>query len=143
MPPFAVIVAFTDLGELRRMRSASRCARGAAALAATAAGSLVLRCAPDGLILDAHGAAGELVGCETHEILGHRCEERVHPEDAAAVRAAYREAMASRDTVRLHHRVVRVTGEVVSVERRLHAVRDGEDVLEVQSVIRRASVPPE
>lgn len=136
-PPFAVAVALCDIGPERRARAERRAARNALSLAFRDSRSLLIRCRPDGTILDAHGAAEVLVGLEAARLIGRRCEEAVHPHDRAAVREAYVEALSGSGPVALQHRLIHASGAVVRVDRQLEAIglEGSPEATEVQSVM--------
>jgi PAS domain S-box-containing protein len=137
-PPFAVAVAFSELTGARLAARRARGAEQAAQLVSEALDALLLRCAPDGLILSASGASERLVGCAPDELPGLRCEDGVVPGDRALVRAAYVEAMQSTQAVCIEHGVLHRSGGPRPVTRTLRAVRDpaSGEVEEVQSLLR-------
>ena len=137
-PPFPVVVAFSDLGETHRAESRARRAEAAVAMLAGSSGGLVLRCAPDGTILEALGDTEGLLGVSSAALVGRRCEEGVAPQDRDRVSRAYATAMESRLAIEIDHDAIHSSGALVRVARTLRAVWDpmDGDVEEVQSFLR-------
>lgn len=137
-PPFAAVVAFTDLTARRSAAVADAAMAGALHLAMEGTGRLLVRCRPDGIILAAFGDPQSMIGWSCEELVGRRCAEAVHPDDAADVQCAYLDALELGSGVELRHRMIDRSGRVVAVSRTLRPVSAGGQVVEVHSLLRPA-----
>lgn len=136
-PPFEVAVAFSDVSAQRRARAERRATQHALGLVLRSSGALLIRCAPDGMILDAAGASESLVGVAIDRLIGRHCEDAVHPEDRAAVREAYRQVLDGTGPVDMRHRIIRASGATAWIDRRLEVCDSGGPTaaVEVQSLL--------
>jgi diguanylate cyclase (GGDEF)-like protein/PAS domain S-box-containing protein len=93
-------------------------------LLAANATDVISRHAPDKHYLYVSGACRNMLGYEPEELLGHTCEEFLHPADHEIARAAYDElahgAQSTTITVRFRHR----NEHYLWVESKLRAIRD-------------------
>ncbi len=81
----------------------------------------------DGRIIDSNRAIQELFGLSHEEIEGRRTSEFVHSEDRAEARARYQQMIDRGETsLRMQHRFVSHTGEVLWVDASASLVRDSD-----------------
>jgi diguanylate cyclase (GGDEF)-like protein/PAS domain S-box-containing protein len=79
----------------------------------------------DGRIIDSNPAIQKLLGLSHGELEGRRTSEFVHPDDRQEARAAYLRMIAGGGpSLRIHHRFMGHTGEVVWVDASASLVRD-------------------